>query len=1029
MRYWLALLRHEEALAVRPRARRVPAGAPTVPELATPSPGQDYIKLAFEGSAAFLVGRTGVVEQALDSEACAFFEDWLNARYRRGAEDGRLAHLVTFPTLLLPRQELAGLLRFAVSLQWQSAEGKLWVPPTPAERARNQFPEPPRALRCSKAGKLSEDALPFFVDSRLLHEVLHIDSERLESFFDTLKENSSTPEVVVRALSTLLTDQLIADGTPRTDLAADADGAPPETHLATLHQRTAQRLSQIASRARVFDVAVLLDASRNRATFHVQRDLQAALTLAEENELLAADPLSIYLGARKHGGGREAMLGRFRRAGLTESQRQAAELFLGSRFTSVQGPPGTGKTHLIASLAADELVHHMAPVARDKHPTTQMLLVTSTNNRAVDNVIDPLSRELDADELPLALRVGSREVIEKVTAVELTRAKRWLERRAAPDQASLAAVRQRYSDVRAEVEALLEPWTRARLGAQRLQQAREDLTALERAMAEQSAERQLEVELSALQVTLSPAVKARPQPLCPLLGALARRLGELSHLAEAEQSAAPLRLEQHFKLTQGKQLAAAEEALGFPLKLALPTVLPATASVEVIREAWESAAEQAVEVVVRLQLALEEFARHQERVAELEGLRSELGELERREQAALSASPPSEPERERLEPILHALFEAAIELREHWALTNKAALVAALSKAIEAARRSRSLRALLSSPRGPGAWLRRLYPVWGCTLLSIGNNFGPEREQIERVVIDEAGQCHSAYAVSAILRAQSVLVIGDVNQLEPVVEISKQDELRVLRGARLSLTPEQLGPYRMYEGSRTSAQSLADCVVKERPTMIDHFRCQAEIAAISEELCRYGLRTHTEPSSARQFAAELVAPVLHTQVIGEQKRFAGSWFNHEEVLCVLSWVERLLRAGLSPAELGIITPFRGQLEHLWRALRARRFPVERSLSLEEQEQGSLFGGSHAGISVGTVHRFQGGEKRVVLFTTTVTNERSLPFINQTVNLVNVAASRAKEHLITIGCSRTLRLGARTRLLVERAQVVEPDKGA
>src|SRR5690606_26844911 len=332
-----------------------------------------------------------------------------------------------------------------------------------------------------------------------------------------------------------------------------------------------------------------------------------------------------------------------------------------------------------------------------------------------------------------------------------------------------------------------------------------------------------------------------------------------------------------------------------------------------------------------------------------------------------------------------------------------------------------SLRSIMTSPKGPALWLTRLYPIWGCTLLSLGNNFNPDAGKIDRAIIDEAGQCHAAYAVSALLRAQSVLVIGDTNQLEPVVELSQQDEARVLRGLKLGASAKRLAPFRMYEGCENSAQSVADRAVMERPVLIDHFRCQAEIAAVCEQLCQYGLQTHTAPSSCAALIGELDFPLLHVAVQGEQERFAGSWLNFAEVEQVQLWLARLLRAGLAPSEIGVITPFRGQLEMLWRQLRAARIPMERPALSDEIEQTSLFGGVDAGVALGTVHRFQGGERRVILFSTTLTRPSSLRFVDDRVNLINVAASRAREHLVTLGHTATLQAGQRTRVLVERAQ--------
>ena len=45
LRYWLAALRHEEALATRPRARRIAPGGPVKVDVAQPDDGHAYFKL------------------------------------------------------------------------------------------------------------------------------------------------------------------------------------------------------------------------------------------------------------------------------------------------------------------------------------------------------------------------------------------------------------------------------------------------------------------------------------------------------------------------------------------------------------------------------------------------------------------------------------------------------------------------------------------------------------------------------------------------------------------------------------------------------------------------------------------------------------------------------------------------------------------------------------------------------------------------------------------------------------------------
>lgn len=43
---------------------------------------------------------------------------------------------------------------------------------------------------------------------------------------------------------------------------------------------------------------------------------------------------------------------------------------------------------------------------------------------------------------------------------------------------------------------------------------------------------------------------------------------------------------------------------------------------------------------------------------------------------------------------------------------------------------------------------------------------------------------------------------------------------------------------------------------------------------------------------------------------------------------VVDWLRRLLWAGVSPGDVAVITPFRGQLQPLGQALRTARLPFE-----------------------------------------------------------------------------------------------------
>jgi len=272
------------------------------------------------------------------------------------------------------------------------------------------------------------------------------------------------------------------------------------------------------------------------------------------------------------------------------------------------------------------------------------------------------------------------------------------------------------------------------------------------------------------------------------------------------------------------------------------------------------------------------------------------------------------------------------------------------------------------------------------------------------------------------MRASSALVIGDVHQLSPVFELGADDEARLLRSCKLASSAELLQPYRVHTDATTSSQSLADRAVSKRHELTDHFRCQPDIIGLSDSLCGYGLVVHTPRGDRSRQAPYLTQAVSLVDLRGEQARASGSWCNELEGSETVNLVESLLQAGLEPHEIAVITPYRGQLELLRRGLAARRVPLENSHELAETDG---WGARRGGMALGTVHRFQGGERSVVLFSSVVTRTASLAFLNARPNLLNVAISRAQHHFVCLGHGEVLAEGRRSRLLVEDVARLSP----
>ncbi len=905
LRYWLSALEFEASLAGRPRAHR-PGRAGEA------SRGQAYVRAGAEHAGFFISGK-GEISMRLEGAVQAFQKHYLGAM-RRGAQAGS-AWVAGWPAVLFAqREELASLIRFPVELAWK------------------------RDALLISAG--DDDPLEgATIDRELLVTTLGVPEEEVEALERRWGIGASAETIAVDLLKLL---------------EGDADAELFEALVRAIAARLPPGVS-------VWPTGLIQDAALMHATYHLQEELAELLELSPR-DLSRRTVLWTYLTGRSAHGGWAPLLGRFRARGLTPGQRAAAELSLGSIFSAVQGPPGTGKTELILNLAAHALVERIDALASRREMGTEVLVVSSTNNRAVDNVIDPLAAEFPADRLPLALRTGSREVTASATAEALSRARTWLTGQ--DDENALAALQDSLAAFRRTREALREA-----LGW--------DIMAASRAA--RIAELRQEEKLGSA------------------LEELARALKAMRKIVTSKGKKKLRRIEDRWEELV-RALPALEDENGV---LARALQLPPRAAPNRGRtfEAWQAALPAADDAV---------------RAARQKQERATLGQLE----AEPLPPPPDAAARARIEALAHQLYREALAARERWAIANRASLLAALEPAIEAAREQRSLRRFFAKTPAAETAIHRLYPVLGSTLLSLGNIFPASAGAIDRLIVDEAGQCHPAYAASGLLRAKSALLIGDVHQLQPVTRLSERDEARLRARAKLALTEDRLLPFRVHDRAGTSAQALADRAAKDRPTLTDHFRCRREIIAVSDALAGYGLTVHTAPPPADHAVVPLRAPLLFASIHGAQARARASWANAREARALIALLRELHGAGLAWSELAVITPFVGQAELLRAELARAGVPLER------WSEGPLeLSGSN--LAIGTVHRFQGGERRIVLFSTVITEARTLPFVDERPNLLNVAVSRAREHLVVFGDEATLRAGRNTRLLVEHAEPLDP----
>ncbi|MFJ8312843.1 MULTISPECIES: AAA domain-containing protein [unclassified Streptomyces] len=285
--------------------------------------------------------------------------------------------------------------------------------------------------------------------------------------------------------------------------------------------------------------------------------------------------------------------------------------------------------------------------------------------------------------------------------------------------------------------------------------------------------------------------------------------------------------------------------------------------------------------------------------------------------------------------------------------------------------------------RSPRAWatLDRLLPHvsgWAVTTRS-ARRFRDRAGLFDLVIIDEASQCSTPDVLPLLFRARRALVIGDPMQLTHITTLQPKQEAAAhgAVGLRASWLDEHRLGYSRFSSFHAASRAAGGTMLLD-----EHYRCHPDIAEISNQHCYSGrLTVLTDPSKLLRLDG--VEALQWLDVTGRAVRGRnGSWINHEEAQRVHIAVERLLKRLPEEATVGVVTPFRPQME-----LIAGRWEHEPR------------------VRVGTVHTFQGGQQDVMILSLVAgpqMSPRSVSWLCREVNLWNVAITRARAHLIVLG---------------------------
>lgn len=117
--------------------------------------------------------------------------------------------------------------------------------------------------------------------------------------------------------------------------------------------------------------------------------------------------------------------------------------------------------------------------------------------------------------------------------------------------------------------------------------------------------------------------------------------------------------------------------------------------------------------------------------------------------------------------------------------------------------------------------LTKIFPIIASTCISAGKIGTPDL-YFDMTIIDEASQCDAAHSLLPILRGNQLMLVGDPQQLNPVILLNSKDNETLKRTYKI---PEE---YDFIKNSIYKTFLASDSVSKEI-LLSHHYRCAKEI--------------------------------------------------------------------------------------------------------------------------------------------------------------------------------------------------------
>jgi len=322
------------------------------------------------------------------------------------------------------------------------------------------------------------------------------------------------------------------------------------------------------------------------------------------------------------------------------------------------------------------------------------------------------------------------------------------------------------------------------------------------------------------------------------------------------------------------------------------------------------------------------------------------------------------------------------------------------------------------------------YPVWASTILSYKNFVGSffyknnrngniyneivNKKPINMVLADESGMCTVHTLFPLLHFSDNAVIVGDPKQLEPIVPVPdttarvfEEENYKDIQTAK-KYSPISVSAFHRASGCIDGHYDrVGDSIVLD-----EHRRCQRDIAELFMSVAKYKktikIMTPTLSGARLENLKNMGNKnILFFNVEGSKGNKKNT--NIDEIKMIGEVLNKLEQSGYNiRKDVGIITPFNTQEHEIIK------------------EYSSRIGHSKDNIKIGTVHKFQGVEFEVIIFSPVIFSEScSSSFINSKPNMINVAISRAKDLFIVCGNYKKLyNSGSYLRKICEKAYVIK-----